>query len=99
MTNSEFLHQGLQLAEKSLLKRVERRKFLLVIHDGQPTSQDFSLSLERLQTMQRKGITPIGIFLGENPQDALRQLFPCLVITQGQQLPDKLGMLFKSLAR
>jgi len=99
MTNSEFLHQGLQLAEKSLLKRVERRKFLLVIHDGQPTNQDFSLSLERLQAMERKGITPIGIFLGENPQDALRQLFPCLVITQGQQLPDKLGMLFKSLAR
>ena len=82
VTNAEFLHRGLQLAESSLLARPERRKFLLVIHDGQPTSQDFSLSMERLQSMERKGITPIGIFLGDNPEDALRQLFPKLVITQ-----------------
>ena len=98
VTNAEFLHRGLQLAESSLLARPERRKFLLVIHDGQPNNQDFSLSLERLQAMERKGITPIGIFLGENQNDALRQLFPRLVITQGHQLPEKLGMLFKSLA-
>ena len=89
----------MQLAERSLLARPERRKFLLVIHDGQPTSQDFSLSLESLLAMERKGITPIGIFLGENPEDALRQLFPRLVVTEGHQLPEKLGMLFKSLAR
>ena len=103
VTGAEFLDWGLALAEKSLRQRPERRKVLLVLHDGEPVyngrlGNDYQLSLERLRRLERQGITPIGLYLGEGcNMDQLEALFPRLVITSGQKLPEKLGNMLQSL--
>jgi hypothetical protein len=103
VTGAEFLDWGLALAEKSLCHRPERRKVLLVIHDGEPVyrgklGNDCTLSLERLRRLERQGITPIGLYLGESCNQAqLDALFPRLVITSGERLPEKLGNMLRSL--
>ena len=109
-TRAEYLDWGLALAGKALLSRPERRKVLLVLHDGEPVysgdlGNDYQLSLERLRRLERQGITPIGLYLGErgmvgfDPNHAqLEALFPRLVITSGERLPEKLGGMLRSLA-
>ena len=103
VTGAEFLDWGLALAEKALLHRPERCKVLLVIHDGEPVytgklGSDYQLSLERLRRLERQGITPIGLYLGERGNTAqLEALFPLLVITSGEKLPEKLGNMLRSL--
>ncbi|MBL7164498.1 MAG: hypothetical protein ISS57_18080 [Anaerolineales bacterium] len=104
VTGAEFLDWGLALAEKALRHRPERRKVLLVIHDGEPVysgrlGNDYQLSLERLRRLERQSITPIGLYLGERGNMAqLEALFPRLVITSGQKLPEKLGNMLQSLS-
>ena len=103
VTGAEYLDWALALAEKALRHRPERRKVLLVIHDGEPVyngrlGNDYQLSLERLRTLERQGITPIGLYLGESyNMDQLEALFPRLVITSGEKLPEKLGNMIRSL--
>ena len=103
VTSAEFLDWGLALAEKSLHQRPEYRKVLLVLHDGEPVysgrlGNDYTLSLERLRCLERQGITPIGLYLGEGCNMAqLEALFPRLVITSGERLPEKLGNMLRSL--
>ena len=103
VTGAEFLDWGLALAERSLRHRPERRKVLLVIHDGEPVyngrlGNDYQLSLERLRRLERQGIAPIGLYLGERGNMAqLKALFSRLVITSGQELPEKLGNMLRSL--
>jgi len=81
----------------------ECRKVLLVIHDGEPVyngklGNDYQLSITRLRRLERQGITPIGLYLGENCNMAqLEALFPRLVITSGERLPEKLGNMLMSL--
>jgi len=76
---------------------------LLVIHDGEPVyngklGNDYQLSITRLRRLERQGITPIGLYLGENCNMAqLEALFPRLVITSGERLPEKLGNMLMSL--
>ena len=102
-TRAEYLDWGLALAEKALLSRPERRKVLLVLHDGEPVytgdlGNDYQMSLARLRRLERQGITPIGLYLGEGANIAqLEVLFPRLVITSGEQLPEKLGGMLMSL--
>jgi len=102
-TSAEFLDWGLALAEESLHQRSERRKVLLVIHDGEPVyngklGNDYQMSLERLRRMERQGITSIGLYLGEScNMSQLEALFPRLVITSGERLPEKLGNMLRSL--
>jgi len=104
VTSAEYLNWGLTLAEKSLHHRPERRKVLLVIHDGEPVyngklGNDYTLSLERLRRLERQSITPIGLYLGESCNMAqLEALFSRLVITSGEALPEKLGNMLRSLA-
>jgi len=104
VTSDEYLYWGLALAEKSLHQRPERRKVLLVIHDGEPVyngglGNDYQMSLVRLRCLERQGITPIGLYLGEScNMDQLEALFPRLVITSGEQLPEKLGNMLRSLS-
>lgn len=104
VTSAEFLDWGLALAEKELCHRPERRKVLLVLHDGDPVyngrlGNDYQLSLKRLRRLERQGITPIGLFLGESCNMAqLEALFPRLVITSGERLPEKLGNMLRSLS-
>ena len=104
VTGAEYLDWGLTLAEKSLHHRPERRKVLLVIHDGEPVyrgklGNDYQLSLERLRRLERQGIIPIGLYLGEScNMTQLEALFPRLVITSGEGLPKKLGNMLRSLS-
>ena len=99
----ESLDWGLALAEKALFSRPERRKALLVLHDGDPVyngdpGNDYQMSLTRLRRLERQGITPIGLYLGEGCNIAqLEVLFPRLVITSGERLPEKLGNMLRSL--
>ena len=50
--------------------------------------------------METAGLTPIGIYLGGQRDDEarLRQLFRWLVVCSGEELPEKLGDLLRSLA-
>ena len=102
-TRAEYLNWGLTLAEKALLPRPERRKVILVIHDGEPVyngdlGNDYQMSIERLRRLERMGITPIGLYLGEScNMNQLEALFPRLVITIGERLPEKLGNMLRSL--
>jgi len=104
VTGAEYLDWGLALAEKALCHRPERRKVLLVIHDGEPVysgrlGNDYQMSLARLRRMERQAITPIGLYLGESCNMAqLEALFPRLVITSGERLPEKLGNMLRSLS-
>jgi len=109
-TSAEYLNWGLALAEKLLIQRPEHRKVLLVIHDGEPVyngrlGNDYQLSLKRLRRLKRQGTTPIGLYLGDgcmvelDPNQAqLEALFPHLVITSGELLPEKLGNMLRSLS-
>jgi len=103
VTSAEYLNWGLTLAEKALCHRPERRKVMLVIHDGEPVyngrlGNDYTLSLERLRRLERQGFTPIGLYLGESCNQAqLEALFPRMVITSGEKLPKKLGNMLRSL--
>ncbi len=109
--NNEYLDWGLRKAEAELRARPERLHVLLIIHDGVPvfctrTISDWVLSLAHLRSLERAGVIPIGIHLGnENDEtrsvslDKLHKLFPRLVNCQnGETLPDKLGSMLSSLA-
>ena len=101
-TSKEFLDWGLALVEETLRYRSERRKIVLVIHDGQPVyvgglGNDMALSLQRLRQLERQGLTPIGLYLGQDYNPALKELFPRLVISGGGSLPEKLGNMIRSL--
>ncbi len=103
-TGAEFLDWGLKLAEERLSVLSERRKIILIIHDGRPVYQgeegnDWELSLQHLHHLEARGITPIGVYLGTSAEDLtqLKQLFPRLVHTSGNALPDRLGDLLRGL--
>jgi hypothetical protein len=104
-TSFEFLNWGLRVAERTLLARPEQLRVAIVIHDGQPgydgyLDNDWTLALERLRQMETHGLTPIGVYLGNRADDIqrLRELFNWLVVCTGEQLPEKLGDLLRSLA-
>ena len=100
----EYLDWGLRKAESELRTRPERLRVLLCIHDGEPvyrtrTVSDWDLSLAHLRSLERAGITPIGVHLGNENLDKLHKLFPRLVnCPNGESLPDKLGSMLSSLA-
>ena len=97
-------------AEAKLRARPERLRVLLVLHDGEPvyrtrTVSDWELSLAHLRSLERAGITPIGVHLGNDNLEKLHKLFTRLVNVgdihrspDGNTLPDKLGSLLSSLA-
>lgn len=60
---------------------------------------DWEMSLVTLRRLERIGITTIGIYLGNDPDDMskLRQLFSRLVVTTGKDLPEKLGNVLRSV--
>jgi hypothetical protein len=104
-THYEFLDWGLKLAETALQNCPQRRKFIVVLHDGDPVYEgaagnDLTLSHTRIRRLERAGITVIGVYLGEDADLAakLKRLFPHLIICSNNDLPDKLGNLLKSLA-
>ncbi|MBI9046990.1 MAG: hypothetical protein JEZ06_21060 [Anaerolineaceae bacterium] len=103
-TAAEYLDWGLTHAEKALIQRPERKKVMLVIHDGEPiyengNSSDWDLSFAHLRRLEPQGITPVGIYLGDYAQEEekCRELFPRFVSSKPEELPVKLGNLLRSL--
>ena len=102
--NEEYLDWGLRKAEAELRSRPERLSVLLIIHDGEPVFRtrkvsDWDLSLAHLRSLERAGITPIGVHLGNENLEKLHKLFNRLATCpDGNALPEKLGSLLSSLA-
>lgn len=104
-TSQEFLDWGLRQAEQALRLRPEKLRVVLILHDGQPVykgrlGDDWELSRATLRRLDRSGITPIGIYLGNDPDDLskLKQLFSYMVVCSGKELPEKLGNVLRSIA-
>ena len=63
------------------------------------TVSDWDLSLAHLRSLERAGVIPIGVHLGNENLEKLHKLFPRLVnCPNGEALPDKLGSMLSSLA-
>jgi len=104
-THYEFLDWGLKLAETGLQNCPQRRKFIVVLHDGDPVYEgaegnDLTLSHTHIRRLERAGIAVIGVYLGDDNEliTKLKRLFPHLTISSNNDLADKLGNLLKSLA-
>jgi hypothetical protein len=102
---NEYLFAALDLAIAQLHDRPERDQIAIVCSDGQPVwsgreGRDWDLSLARLTQAEQKGIKVIGLFLGEGDEDLrkMQRLFPRLIVTTPDRLPEKLGGMLISLA-
>jgi hypothetical protein len=99
----EYLDWGLRKAENELRNRPERLKVLLIAHDGDPVFHtrkvsDWDLSLDHLRSLERAGMIPIGIHLGDGNLEKLQKLFTRLVnCPDGRDLSVKLGEMLCSL--
>ena len=111
LAGNEYLFTAIDHSIAELTLRPEREKVIIVIHDGQPIwsgreGRDWDLSIKRLQIAERKGLKPIGVFLGgEGDKDEeeesvakMKTLFPRLIATTPDRLPDLLGRMLISLA-
>ena len=108
-TGAEFLHWGLEVAEKSLRERPEREKVIVIVHDGQPVWEpdedtggptDWQLSLADIERLNRHGYLVVGVYLGTDSTDRtqMEQLFAGrLIACSAEQLPEKLGSMLRSL--
>jgi hypothetical protein len=108
-TGAEFLHWGLEVAEKSLRERPEREKVIVIVHDGQPVWEpdedagsltDWALSLDDINRLARHGYLVVGVYLGTDSTDRMQmeKLFAGRLITcSAEQLPEKLGGMLRSL--
>jgi hypothetical protein len=102
---NEYLFAGLDLAIADLQSRPERDKIIICAHDGQPVwsgreGRDWDLSIARVKMAEQKGIRVIGLFLGEGEEELrkMKLLFPRLIVTAPEWLPEKLGSMLISLA-
>jgi hypothetical protein len=99
----EYLDWGLRKAEHELRSCPEYLKVLLILHDGDPVFHtrkvsDWDLSLDHLRSLERAGVIPIGIHLGDGNLEKLHKLFTRLVnCPEGQNLSAKLGEMLCSL--
>jgi hypothetical protein len=101
---NEYLFAGLDRAIDDLQSRPERDKIILCMHDGSPVwsgreGRDWDLSIARVKTAEQKGIRVIGLFLGEEEEELrkMKLLFPRLIVTAPERLPEKLGGMLISL--
>jgi hypothetical protein len=102
---NEYLFTGLDLAIGDLQSRQERDRVIICAHDGQPVwsgreGRDWDMSIARVKLAEQKGIRVIGLFLGEGEEELrkMRLLFPRLIVTEPERLPEKLGEMVISLA-
>lgn len=99
-TDCEFLDAGLALAEEAFASSSAARRVLVVIHDGQPVFPgDREASADHLRRLEDHGITPIGLYLGDDDDDlaGLQQLFRHLIACSPAELPERLGDLLRAL--
>ena len=102
---NEYLFAALDRAIRDLQARSERDKLILCVHDGQPVwsgreGRDWDLSVARVKLAEQKGLRVIGLFLGEGEEELhkMQRLFPRLIATTPDRLPEKLGAMLISLA-
>lgn len=102
---NEYLFAALDRAITDLQARPERQKIIIVCHDGQPVwsgreGRDWDLSVARVKLAEQKGLRVIGLFLGEGEEELakMQRLFPRLIATTPDRLPEKLGAMLISLA-
>jgi hypothetical protein len=64
------------------------------------SGRDWDLSMARVKSAEQKGIRVIGLFLGEDEEELrkMKLLFPRLIVTAPERLPEKLGSMLISLA-
>jgi len=82
-----------------------RDKIILCTHDGSPVwsgreGRGWDLSIARVKSAEQIGIRVIGLFLGEDEEELrkMKLLFPRLIVTTPERLPEKLGSMLISLA-
>jgi hypothetical protein len=104
-SGNEYLFAALDQALADLRPRPERHKIILCVHDGQPVwsgreGRDWDLSIARVKQAEQQGIRVIGLFLGEGEEELrkMQVLFPRLIVTTPERLPEKLGGMLVSLA-
>ena len=75
------------------------------MHDDRPVwsgreGRDWDLSIARVKLAEQKGIRMIGLFLGEGEEELrkMKLLFPRLIVTEPERLPETLGGMLISLA-
>ena len=81
-------------------------KIVIVTHDGSPVwssareGRDWDLSVARVKRAEQQGLKVIGLFLGEGEEELrkMQRLFPRLIATTPDRLPEKLGGMLISLA-
>jgi len=103
---NEYLFAALDRALEQLDARPERDKIVIVTHDGSPVwssareGRDWDLSVARVKRAEQQGIKVIGLFLGEGEEELrkMQRLFPRLIATSPDRLPEKLGGMLISLA-
>ena len=102
---NEYLFAALDRAISDLQARSERDKIILCVHDGSPVwsgreGRDWDLSVARVKQAEQKGLKVIGLFLGEGEEELrkMKLLFPRLIVTEPERLPEKIGGMLISLA-
>jgi uncharacterized protein with von Willebrand factor type A (vWA) domain len=63
---------SIRVATQDLLTRPEKKKLLVVLSDGQQRDAEV---LDAVQEARRKGVTVVGIYFSNNPNDAERDRF------------------------
>ena len=102
---NEYLFAALERAITDLQARSEQQKIIIVAHDGSPVwsgreGRDWDLSVARVKLAEQKGITVIGLFLGDGEEELhkMQRLFPRMIATTPDRLLEKLGGMLISLA-
>lgn len=92
------------MAEEELLKRKEKEKVIIVIHDGEPVYNgvdgcDWDLSHKKVRDLICDDFIVIGMYLGNNSDqiEQLSQLFPTLVTCTKKDFAASLVQTFKNI--
>jgi hypothetical protein len=90
-------HAG--FGEKHAETRLWQRRKVRCVLTLSVVEGDRELSGAHLRLLADRGITPIGIYLGDDEEDIekLHELFQWLILAAPEQLPERLGDLVRSL--
>jgi hypothetical protein len=97
----ESVSKGLRTAQRALAQRVEARKIIVFIHDGQPTDERPSEVKETIDGLRKEGLAIIGVFMGPGVgAPVVRQMFGdefSIIVPTFSDLPRRLGLILQSL--
>lgn len=101
-SGDEYLDWGLRKAEEALATRPEKKRVILVIHDGEPVFHlgpfsDYDVSQAHVRDLDKAGYIPIGLYIGGGETARIAGIFPRLVACKPENLPEKLGNMLANL--